>query len=264
MTAPNSIEKLDFEFQLDLPETVSIKVEDGQSVELGELLAEVDQVTCHQVELTEVFPLGYGIEALGRLAVKVGQKVAKDELLAIWNKGMAKKEFRSPVAGKVIGFTEMGVLKIETGQHEEILAPFAGQIKENGKKRLSIMFPAVKIETDWGQGKEFVGPLVLADSQGENFFNVEKSILGAIVVCAQPVSQAALFKMHSLGAGGVIVIDSPKKTEEVLEKIKPQMGDVFGVVAIDADDEDKLAFLKEADGRQALLRSQERELVVAS
>ena len=263
MAAQTLIKQTEFEYQLDFPEAALLKVDDGQWVARGEILAAVDNATCHQVELTNIFSLDLGQKALDELMVKIGQKVKEGDVLASRTKGFSKRELLSPVEGEVTGYTEAGVLKIESGQHQEVMAPFEGKIKIEDKQKIKIVFPAQTIDGEWGVGQEFIGPLVYVQPNQEDVFCVEADVLGSVVVFSQPVTQAALFKMVSLGAGGVVLVGDADKIKASMINGKLRLGDSFSVLVITSDDHSKLDFLKDVGGRVGLLDPVKKQLVVA-
>jgi len=225
------------------------KVEEGEVVKEGEVLAQFSRLKVVEINLAQA--LGVKPKKLPLfLEVGVGREVEEGQILAK-RKGLFKTlKVLSPISGRVEGLVEdLGILRIETKNEPiKIRSPISGWVEKREKNFLILKFPALILPAKAAFGQSSWG--ILENFSGEGIFNL-KDVEGKIVLIGE-LNLVVLNKLEALGGKGAVCLKVEKEVEEGVEE--------SGVLVLSEDDFKK-ACLKA--GKKAKLDVKEKRLIIA-
>lgn len=150
----------------------------------------------------------------------VGEKIEKDDLLAIKKNLFSSKKVRSPNNGiiKEIDHNQ-GVIILETFDKKkaQVLSPFKGEVEEINKDSIKINLT---------KGEDFTLKKSSSDFGGEIFYLEDNSLLssndlGKKIILTDNISSYLQMKAEALGIIGFITLqDLPEKTSVAAAQVK--------------------------------------------
>jgi hypothetical protein len=189
-----------------LPEC-EVFAEKGDAVKAGQLLARIEGESSPRIPLYSLLNVSPG-EMAKLLLKKDGDIVRKGEVIARKGGFFSSLNIKSPISGKfqLIDDKE-GFVKVSPLLSEDIVAPLAGVVVSIGKKCIELDAEGDVIVCSDGN-KSIKGELF--EINGENIFNIDKSVKGKIVF-GRGLDLAGAAKVGVLGGAGVIISSKASK-----------------------------------------------------
>ncbi|MBI4066842.1 hypothetical protein HY407_00510 [Candidatus Gottesmanbacteria bacterium] len=190
-----------------IPNKAEIVVSPGENIKREELLAKTRDVSSIiEIELAKI--LGVTPQKISKfLKKKIGEKVARGELIAHKKSLFSTIEIKSPEEGIIeeINLKDGNLIfKKNISDEKKVLSPFSGKISEISEKNIII---ECEIEEEY-EGEKALGQRVWGKLQHikgdfvgvlEVMEDIEESI-----ILVNNITSAALAKLDALGANGVI------------------------------------------------------------
>lgn len=226
-----------------------IRVEVGDKVDSDSVLAEVrqsqEEKTLHLGRLLHVGPS----DIAKFLKKSIGEKIESGEVIAEKKGWLSNTFVTTPVAGQIKEIDlEKGTLTVSSShsiKSSKIISPYSGKVLKIGKGYIELEIEADSVKGHGGTGAEVAGIVAVLPGENIGTLDLHLDVEGKIIVCHSFTEDFAV-KLDVLGAHGVVVHKAVKDMTLPWLQV----------------DEAALSKLKEYDGRKALLRPEEKEIVI--
>ena len=226
-----------------------ILIEVSEKINCDTVIAEVketsDEKTLHLSKLLHVKPQ----DISKYLKKNIGEKINSEEVIAEKKGWLSNTVVTTPVSGyiKEIDLKKGTLLVISSRSTKpiKITSPFSGTVVKIGKGYLEIEIEGVIFKGNKGEGKDTIGELIVLSGENIGILDLDRDVEGRIVVC-HSFTEDFLIKLDVLGALGLVV-----------HKFVQDMSLPWLQVESNA-----IHKLKEYAGKKALLRPEEKELIL--
>ncbi len=195
-----------------IPDNTECLVKEGDKIDFQTALFEKKYAKEETLNIAQILNINPQ-NIFRHLKKLVGEKVEKDEVIAIKKGLFTTKKLKSPYEGVIKEINHyQGILLIEVTSEnkKQIFSPFKGTVEKVKANQLAIKlnkaveFEIKKTQTDFG-GKVFY----LQENQDFTSDEVENKI-----IIAEKIAQLTQVKLEALGAKAFVTIQSlPEKTE---------------------------------------------------
>lgn len=244
------------QFTLNLPLGAKVLVKKGDEVDLGELLAEVEEEEkkFDLAKVLKVIPhkVGSCLKVLPGTKIKEGQIIAQRKSL------LSNSVFKSPASGILVSINDQGVLTIKIGEEKKIKAPLSGKVKEVSSGVVILEYEAVVLTGIEGMGATNWGEIEVLGGRGGEFVleRLPEELTDKILILAGKISTILSYKLEALGAAGLVggSLNGEVKPQELAVLVA---GDKDGLLSEEIWDN-----LKKYQRRRSLISGSEKTLKI--
>lgn len=249
----------EIQIEIALPPWAKPKVEKGEDVEEGQLLAAgVEEKEIKEIDLAKIFQVSP--KKVGKfLKCSLGSKVVEGQVLAEKSGilGLGARVFKSPVSGVLEALTEYGVLKIKTeSKKKEILSPIKGKVSNIFPQKIEIEFSGFCFTGSAGLGEENWGPLQILRKEEVDLRDLTSELFGSIIVVSGKITSGFCHKADALGILGLVAGDKSEEVESE-DLIILLAGEKNGFIP-----KDILGKLERYQGKKVFISGKKKSLII--
>lgn len=250
---------------IQLPDGFSLRITQGSSVAVGDLLAESVN-TQQDIQISIVEQLRISAAKARQTLIKIpGDHVTRGDVLAVLRGpfGISKAEVVSNVSGVITRYERStGIVVIRTGSQstlQKIFSPVAGVISLCNNEQIVVSTQKHAMQGKKGSGKTVEGEVLFLDAffsdktQGNLLYYLDSTTRGKIVV-GNSFTREMLLKSVGIGIKGIIagIVD-----ESDLVYLSSRQ-EKIPVVSVG---QDRVAALKQWDGKKVFLDGESKSIV---
>jgi hypothetical protein len=188
--------------KISIPPKFKVVVKKGSSLSKGALLAEIPREKIPHIALHDLLNVNPA-EIRKYLVKKVGEEVAKGEIIAKKRGVFSTTQIKSPVEGIFSIIESMpGFIEIRTKKSGKIVSPVAGIVNSKTDKSIIIETEEEALAGENGEG-DSRGELIRLDN-ANNLFKIGKSVDKKIVF-GKELTATSVAKIKVLGGVGVVI-----------------------------------------------------------
>lgn len=235
--------------KLPVPLNSHILIEVNEKINPDTVLAEikesVDEKTLHLSKLLHVKPQ----DISKYLKKNIGEKINSEEVIAEKKGWLSNIVVTSPVSGKLKEIDlKKGTLLVISSRSAgpvKITSPFSATVVKIGKGYLELSADSETFKGDKGEGADTIGELVVLSGENIGILDLDRDVEGKIVVC-HSFTEDFLIKLDVLGALGLVVHKAVKDMS-------------LPWILVESETIHKL---KEYAGKKAMLRGEEKDIII--